>query len=68
MRRLPALVLKAGAPVPKQQLHRKLFPADSMPGPDAIELVLHRLRRKLDGSDVRVLTVRGLGYIPQPGD
>lgn len=63
---LTALVLKAGAPVPKQQLHRKVFPADSEAGPDAIEQVLHRLRRKLDGSDVRVLTVRGLGYILQP--
>lgn len=63
---LTALVLKAGSPVPKQQLHRKVFPLDSDAGPDAIEQVLHRLRRKLDGSDVQVVTVRGLGYILQP--
>ncbi|TFY98174.1 response regulator [Ramlibacter humi] len=63
---LAALVLKAGSPVPKQQLHRKVFPVDSEAGPEAIEQVLHRVRRKLEGSDVQVLTVRGLGYILQP--
>lgn len=63
---LTALMLKAGSPVPKQQLHHKVFPIDSEAGPDAIEQVLHRLRRKLEGSDVQVLTVRGLGYILQP--
>jgi len=63
---LTALMLKAGAPVPKPQLHRKVFPLDSEAGPDAIEQVLHRLRRKLEGSDVQVITVRGLGYILQP--
>ena len=63
---LTALMLKAGSPVAKQQLHHKVFPLDSEAGPDAIEQVLHRLRRKLEGSDVQVLTVRGLGYILQP--
>jgi two-component system response regulator TctD len=62
---LTALLLKAGTPVPKQQLHRKVFPADSEAGPEAIEQVLHRLRRKLQGADVQVVTVRGLGYILQ---
>jgi len=40
-----------------------VFPHDSSAGPDAIELVLHRLRRKLAGSDVRIVTIRGLGYM-----
>jgi two-component system response regulator TctD len=65
---LAALVMKAGSPVPKQQLHRKVFPADSDVGPEAIEQVLHRVRRKLEGSGVQVLTVRGLGYILQPAE
>ena len=26
-------------------------------------MVLHRLRKKLAGSDVRIVTVRGLGYM-----
>lgn len=65
---LAALVMKAGTPVPKQQLHRKVFPVDSEVGPEAIEQVLHRVRRKLEGSGVQVVTVRGLGYILQPAD
>ncbi|HEY3046391.1 MAG TPA: response regulator [Polaromonas sp.] len=60
---LTALLMRAGAPVDKSQLYGKVFPYDSNAGPDAIELVLHRLRRKLAGSDVRVVTVRGLGYM-----
>ena len=40
-----------------------MFPTDSNAGPDAIELVLHRLRRKLAGGDVHIVTVRGLGYM-----
>lgn len=60
---LTALLMRAGAPVGKSQLYGKVFPHDSNAGPDAIELVLHRLRRKLDGSDVRIVTVRGLGYM-----
>ena len=57
------LLVRSGSPVEKSQLSAKVFPADSNAGPDAIELVLHRLRRKLEGGDVRIVTVRGLGYM-----
>ncbi|CAN7198811.1 response regulator [Polaromonas sp. LjRoot131] len=60
---LAVLLARSGTPVEKSQLSGKVFPADSNAGPDAIELVLHRLRRKLDGGDVRIVTVRGLGYM-----
>jgi two-component system response regulator TctD len=60
---LSVLLARSGSPVEKAQLSAKVFPADSDAGPDAIELVLHRLRRKLDGGDVRIVTVRGLGYM-----
>ena len=60
---LSALLMRAGAPVGKSQLYGKVFPHDSGAGPEAIEQVLHRVRRKLAGSDVRVVTVRGLGYM-----
>jgi len=60
---LTALLMRSGAPVGKSQLSDKVFPLDSAAGPDAIELVLHRLRRKLLDSDVRIVTVRGLGYM-----
>ena len=57
------LLARSGSPVEKSHLSGKVFPNDSNAGPDAIELVLHRLRRKLTGGDVRIATVRGLGYM-----
>lgn len=60
---LSVLLVRSGTPVEKSHLSGKVFPADSNAGPDAIELVLHRLRRKLAGGNVRIVTVRGLGYM-----
>ena len=62
---LMALLTRSGAPVGKSLLSGKVFPSESNVGPDAIELVRHRLRRKLadGGGDVRIVTVRGLGYL-----
>lgn len=60
---LSMLLARSGSPVEKSYLSGKVFPTDSNAGPDAIELVLHRLRRKLEGGDVRIVTVRGLGYM-----
>ena len=63
---LEVLISRVSAPVGKSKLASKVFPQDSMAGPDAIEQVLHRVRRKLQGSDVRIVTVRGLGYMLEP--
>lgn len=60
---LSVLLARSGTPVEKSLLSGKVFPVASSAGPDAIELVLHRLRRKLAGGDVRIVTVRGLGYM-----
>ena len=30
--------------------------------PEAVEMFVHRLRKRLEGSDVRITTLRGLGY------
>ena len=60
---LLALLNRSGTPVGKSKLSSKVFPHDSNAGPDAIELVLHRLRKKLAGSDVQIETIRGLGYM-----
>ena len=60
---LSVLLARSGSPVEKAHLSGKVFPAENNAGPDAIELVLHRLRRKLVGGDVRIVTVRGLGYM-----
>ena len=60
---LEALLARAGTPLGKSRLAERVFPLDSTVGPDAIEQVLHRLRQKLQGSDLRIVTVRGLGYM-----
>ena len=60
---LLALVSRSGYPVDKAQLFGKVFTQESDSNLDAIEVVLHRLRKKLAGSDVRIVTVRGLGYM-----
>ena len=38
-------------------------PADSGAATNAVEVYIHRLRRKLEGSQVAIRTVRGLGYL-----
>jgi two-component system response regulator TctD len=60
---LESLVLRAGKVVGKDQLHGRLFPLESEARADAIEVYVHRLRRKLAGSRVRIVTLRGLGYL-----
>lgn len=60
---LIVLLTRAGYPVDKAHLFGKVFTQDSDSSLDAIEVVLHRLRKKLAGSDLRIVTVRGLGYM-----
>lgn len=60
---LAVLITRSGMPVEKSQLFSRVFEHDSESSTDAIEVVLHRLRKKLAGSDVRIVTVRGLGYM-----
>ncbi|MGB6103808.1 MAG: response regulator [Pusillimonas sp.] len=60
---LAVLVTRSGMPVEKSQLFNRVFEHDSDASLDAIEVVLHRVRKKLVGSDVHIVTVRGLGYM-----
>jgi len=60
---LESLLLRAGKVLGKDQLHERLFRLESEARPDAIEVYVHRLRRKLAGARVRIVTLRGLGYL-----
>ena len=60
---LESLVLRAGKVLAKDHLHQRLFPLESEARADAIEVYVHRLRRKLAGARVRIETLRGLGYL-----
>lgn len=35
--------------------------------PEAVEVLIHRLRRRLEGQGVRISTLRGLGYVLEAG-
>ena len=49
----------------KDALLDQLFGLEDAVAPNAIELYVSRLRRKLDGSAVRIRTLRGLGYVAE---
>jgi DNA-binding response OmpR family regulator len=60
---LELLLLRCGQVVGKQTLLDKLFSFDEEVGQNAVELYVHRLRKKLQPAGVRLRTVRGLGYL-----
>ncbi|BDD91649.1 DNA-binding response regulator [Pandoraea cepalis] len=60
---LETLMLRQGKTVTKAQLMVKVFDLGSEASENAIETYVHRLRRKLAGSQARILTLRGLGYL-----
>jgi len=60
---LELLLTRAGQVVGKQALLEKLFGFDDEAGLNAIELYVHRLRKKLEPAGIRVRTIRGLGYL-----
>lgn len=56
------LAARLGKPVAREAIFDKLFSLDSDSGPKAVELYVHRLRKKLEGAAVTIETLRGLGY------
>jgi len=59
---LDVLLQHSGRPVERALLFAEVFQQACEAGPEAIEVVVHRLRKKL-GDAVRIVTVRGLGYM-----
>ena len=60
---LEMLVHKAGTTVTKQALAQSLFSLNEDASTDAIEIYVHRLRKKLEHSSAKIMTLRGLGYL-----
>jgi len=60
---LETLLLRAGRVVSKEGLLEKLYGAEEHAGENAVEVFVHRLRRKLEPAGVSIRTVRGLGYM-----
>ena len=60
---LEVLILKVGATVSKSVLGQSLPSVEDGVSADAIEIYVHRLRKKLEGSSATIVTLRGLGYL-----
>jgi two-component system, OmpR family, response regulator len=60
---LETFLLKIGKLITKEQLIEKLCNWDEELGGNAIEVYIHRLRKKLQPLGVDLTTVRGLGYM-----
>jgi two-component system response regulator TctD len=60
---LEYLVMKAGTTVTKAALSESVFGFDDAADANAIEIYVHRARKKLEGSNVQIATLRGLGYL-----
>jgi len=65
---LEVLISRPGRVMSKDQLAAQVFGLDEDASADAIEIYIHRLRKKLEGSAVRIVTFRGLGYLLEAAD
>ena len=59
---LSALIVRSGEPVSKTHLLDRVFASEDDAGTDAIEVLVYRLRKKLSGAGVNIVTMRGFGY------
>ncbi len=60
---LEVLITRRGRAVSREHLFAQVFTFDDDVNPEAIEIYVHRVRRKLEGAEVKIRTLRGLGYL-----
>lgn len=62
---LELLLRRPGRVVPREAIEAGLYSLDSPATPNAVEVVVHRLRRRLGegGADLVLHTIRGVGYL-----
>lgn len=59
---LEVLAARLGHPVAREAVFNRVFEFDSEARIESIEIYVHRLRKKLEGSGATITTLRGLGY------
>jgi len=64
---LERLAVRVGKVVSKERLATEMFGFDEVVAPNAIEVYIARLRRKLGPHGPAIRTMRGLGYVMEPG-
>lgn len=60
---LEVLMLRSGRVVSKDQITEKLYSWNEEVGANAIEVCVHRLRKKIEPAGISIRTIRGLGYL-----
>lgn len=60
---LRTLIQHSGEPLSKQEILERLFSDEQDVRPEVVEVLVHRLRRRLEHGKVKVTTLRGLGYV-----
>ncbi|MEO9231662.1 MAG: response regulator transcription factor [Devosia sp.] len=60
---LETLLRHPGVAVSKERLLESAYGFEDDVNLAAIEVLVHRLRKKLEGSDITIATLRGLGYV-----
>lgn len=60
---LEVLIKRAGSVVSKEQLIEHMYAWDEEVSHNAIEVNVHRLRKKLDPEGISIRAIRGLGYL-----
>ena len=60
---LRALIQHSGEPLTKQEIIERVFSDEQDVQPEAVEVLIYRLRKRLETSSVRITTMRGMGYL-----
>lgn len=60
---LRVLLQRQGEPINKAQIALRVFSDDEDVHPEAVEVLIFRIRKKIANSGVRITTHRGLGYV-----
>ncbi|PZP91529.1 MAG: DNA-binding response regulator [Variovorax paradoxus] len=60
---LRTLIQRVGEPLSKREILERAFSSESDVHPEAVEVLVHRLRKRLAAADVQIATLRGLGYV-----
>lgn len=60
---LRTLMSRVDRVVPKETLYAAVFGGTQEFHADAVDVIVHRLRKKLLGSNTEILTLRGVGYL-----
>ncbi len=67
---LEQLLRRGGKVVPRESIEQNLYGFDTPTGPNALEVLVHRLRRRLQeaGAKAAIHTIRGVGYLLADAD